>query len=392
MSMANRYLVPAPSPDMTLLSLEVRNSVLTHKHIWLGFAGSMIALSVGAFLCFCFKTKPFPNFRQRLKTQGKLDAEKMLLRRFHLQELEKATDNFSPDCLVGTGAFGNVYRGTFDENGTFAIKKARADSYTSTEEFKNEVRLLSKVRHRNLVSLVGFCEEPGRKGEKILVYEYVPNGSLLDYIIGRGGRSLSWRERVNIAIGAAKGSFGVILLQLVAARPAVDSTRSRSNYHIIEWARPSLEQGNVEEILDANLLLDPDCNLEMMLKMGQLGLRCVAKVPKQRPTMTHVWQELESSLYSTDNSIYKEPSNVPGRSIRTSRRSTDHDYSQSFVSEDGVRLQRFHVEMDGLSFQSTSLRCFEASSVMSIDIDKNQTGISEETNAYEDMDISIPRD
>ncbi|PSS00448.1 Receptor-like protein kinase THESEUS [Actinidia chinensis var. chinensis] len=470
MSMANRYLVPAPSPDMTLLSFEVRNSVLTHKHIWLGFAGSMIALSVGAFLCFCFKTKPFPNFRQRRKTQGKLDAEKMLLRRFHLQELEKATENFSPDCLVGTGAFGNVYRGTFDEHGTFAIKKARADSYTSTEEFKNEVRLLSKVRHRNLVSLVGFCEEPGRKGEKILVYEYVPNGSLLDYIIGRGGRSLSWRERVNIAIGAAKGithlheglkpsiihrdikpsniligeefeakvsdfglvksgpvgdqshvssqikgtpgyldpaycsschlspfsdvySFGVILLQLVAARPAVDSTRSRSNYHIIEWARPSLEQGNVEEILDANLLLDPDCNLEMMLKMGQLGLRCVAKVPKQRPTMTHVWQELESSLYSTDNSIYKEPSNGPGISIRTSRRSTDHDYSQSFVSEDSVRLQRFHVEMDGLSFQSTSLRCFEASSVMSIDIDKkNQTGISEEANAYEDMDISIPRD
>ena len=158
-------------------------------------------------------------------------------------------------------------------------------------------------------------------------------------------------------------------------------------------ARPSLEQGNVEEILDANLLLEPDCNLEMMLKMGQLGLRCVAKVPKQRPTMTHVWQELESSLYSTDNSIYKQPSKGPGRSIGTSRRSTDHDYSQSFVSEDGVRLQRFHVEMDSLSFQSTSLRCFEASSVMNIDIDKkNQRGVSEEANVYEDMDVSIPRD
>ncbi|XP_057492054.1 probable serine/threonine-protein kinase PBL22 [Actinidia eriantha] len=470
MSMANRYLVPPASQNTTLRSLEVRNSVLTHRHIWWGFAGGMIALSVGAFLYFLFKTKPFPNFRRRCKTRGKLDAEKMLLRRFRLQELEKATDNFSQECLVGTGAFGNVYRGRFDVDGTVAIKKARADSYTSTEEFRNEVRLLSQVRHRNLVGLVGFCEEPGLNGEKILVYEYVPNGSLLDYIIGKGGRNLSWRERVKIAIGAAKGiahlheglkpsiihrdikpsniligegfeakvsdfglvksgpagdqshvssqikgtpgyldpaycsschlspfsdvySFGVILLQLVAARPAVDSTRSRSNYHIIEWARPSLEQGNVEEILDANLLLEPDSNLEMMLKMGQLGLRCVAKIPKQRPKMTHVWQELESSLYSTDNSIHKQPSKGPGRSIGTSRRSTDHDYSQSFVSVDCVRLQRFHVEMDSLSFQSTSLRCFEASSV-SIDIDKrNPRGISEEANnVYEDMDISIPRD
>lgn len=66
-----------------------------------------------------------------------LDAEKLMLRRFQMEELEKATNNFSRGCLIGSGAFGNVYIGTFVVEGTLAIKKARADSYTSTEEFRN---------------------------------------------------------------------------------------------------------------------------------------------------------------------------------------------------------------------------------------------------------------
>ncbi|KAK4844718.1 hypothetical protein QYF36_023604 [Acer negundo] len=137
-----------------------------------------------------------------------------MLRCFQLYELERATENFSDDCLLGSGGFGNVYQGTFDSDGILAIKRAHAASYQSVEEFRNEVRLLSKVKHRNLVGLVGFCEEAGKNSEfsrangaKALVYEYVPNGSLLDYIMGRGGRSLTWKQRVDIAIGAAKGRF-----------------------------------------------------------------------------------------------------------------------------------------------------------------------------------------
>ncbi|KAK3015005.1 hypothetical protein RJ639_007258 [Escallonia herrerae] len=434
----------------------------------------------------------------------------MMLRRFRLEELEKATNHFSEDCLIGSGAFGKVYRGTLYAEGTLAIKKARADSYTSTAEFRNgkpqtaqatvgvyevfcvtdvfdffeaEVKLLSKVKHRNLVGLVGYCDEAGPKRAQALVYEYVSNGSLLEYIVGRGGRVLTWRQRVNIAIGAAKDhlkyfvgvahlheginpgiihrdikpsniligeafeakvsdfglvksgptgdqshvssqikgtpgyldpaycssfhlspfsdvySFGVILLQLVAARPAVDTTRSGSNYHIIEWARPSLERSSVEDILDANLLLEP-CNMEMMLKMGQLGLRCVVKVPKQRPTMTQVWQELEASLYSAESFINKQPSRGSRRPTGNShaytdhggRHSTDNDHSHSFVSVDGVGLQRFHIEMDSMSFQSTSMRCLEADTI-SLDIDKyNLRGIREEPSASMFEYLSIPRD
>ena len=173
-------------------------------------------------------------------------------------------------------------------------------------------------------------------------------------------------------------SFGVILLQLVTARPAVDLTRNPSNYNIIEWvcitryrtqqdakmqARPSLESGRVEEILDSNLLTD-SCDMEMMLKMGELGLRCVVKNPKDRPTMTRVWQELEEALYLADSFVDKEPSNDYWRSSSSSRRSMDrgpqrsYENSQSFVSIDGVGFQRFHVEMDsvtGLNFSQLNL-------------------------------------
>ncbi|KAL3840720.1 hypothetical protein ACJIZ3_025311 [Penstemon smallii] len=263
--------------------------------------------------------------------------------------------------------------------------------------------------------------------------------------MGRGGRSLTWRQRVNIAIGAAKGiahlhegihpsiihrdikpsniligegfeakvsdfglvrsgpvgdqshvsslvkgtpgyldpaycasfhltpftdvySFGVILLQLIAARPAVESSRSSTISHIINWARPSIEKGCIEEIIDANLLLE-ECNMEMMLKMGQLGLRCVVQVPRERPTMSQVWQELEANLINlapkypipldsqrfTSRSIHESVSCISNQSEH------EHDYSQSIVSTDGIGLQRFHVDMDSVSFQSASLRCLEIS-------------------------------
>lgn len=128
----------------------------------------------------------------------------------------------------------------------------------------------------------------------------------------------------------------------------------------------------MEDILDENLLRQ-ECNKEMMLKMGQLGLRCVMNVPRQRPTMTQVWQELEEALHSTETSIHKQLSRGP-------RNSVEHDDSQNSVSIEGVRLQRFHVEMDGLSFQSSSMRCLE---VNSIGVDGPQTlgGINEEPDA-----------
>lgn len=131
--------------------------------------------------------------------------------------------------------------------------------------------------------------------------------------------------------------------------------------------------------------------MEMMLKMGQLALRCVVKLPKQRPTMTQVWQELEGALFSADNFINLESKgDFLSSSLKSndmSRPSTDqkpcrrmsHDCSRSFDSIDAVGLQKFDVEMDSLSFRSPSLRCLEANS-LSVDLDNSYLkGIHEDT-------------
>ncbi|KAI3747694.1 hypothetical protein L6452_10282 [Arctium lappa] len=334
-----------------------------------------------------------------------------------------------------------VHLGTFEGNITLAIKMAHNESYTSLKEFRN-----------------------GRRGVQILVYEYVPNGSLLEHIVGREREPLTWRQRVNIAIQAAKGiahlhegikpsiihrdikpsniligdgfeakvsdfglvrsgpvgdnsyvssqvkgtpgyldpaycmsfhlspfsdvySFGIILLQLISARPAVDTNRSRSDYHIIEWVRPHLERGRVEEILDTNLLVEP-CNMEVMLKMGLLGLRCVVKEPKQRPTMTQVFKELEAALRSVDGFVHRRLPTRSGRSLEVRERQVmEHDSS---ISLDGVGLQRFRVDMESLSFQSTSLQCLEADSFV-FHVDDEGKAI-EEMSLCMDDDLSIPRD
>lgn len=111
--------------------------------------------------------------------------------------------------------------------------------------------------------------------------------------------------------------------------------------------------------------------MEIMLKMAQLGLRCSVKVPKQRPTMNQVWQELEEALHSVDNFISKQPSSAALISSGSSApcESMDKDYSQSFVSLNGVGFQRYHVEMESYSFRSTSVRCLEENSI-SVEFDK----------------------
>jgi hypothetical protein len=102
------------------------------------------------------------------------------VQKYTFSELAKATGNFSEANEIGAGGFGKVFYGTLDGK-MVAIKRASQQSLQGTTEFRNEVLLLSRLHHRHLVRLEGFCDD---KGLQILVYEFMSNGNLHDHLLG----------------------------------------------------------------------------------------------------------------------------------------------------------------------------------------------------------------
>uniref|UniRef100_A0A453DT08 Protein kinase domain-containing protein n=1 Tax=Aegilops tauschii subsp. strangulata TaxID=200361 RepID=A0A453DT08_AEGTS len=117
--------------------------------------------------------------------------------------LEAATAGFSDGNLLGRGGFGPVYKGVMEGGQEIAVKRLSLESRQGLREFLNEVRLLLKVQHRNLVSLLGCC---AAAGQKMLVYPYFPNGSLDHILFDREKRvQLDWPKRYQIILGLARG-------------------------------------------------------------------------------------------------------------------------------------------------------------------------------------------
>ncbi|KAK9678029.1 hypothetical protein RND81_11G183200 [Saponaria officinalis] len=121
---------------------------------------------------------------------------------FPFEELQKCTNNFSEDNNIGAGGFGKVYKGMLADGMIVAIKRCMEGSMQGSREFKNEIELLSRVHHKNLVKLVGFCYA---QGEQMLVYEYISNGTLMDSLLGTSGIQLDWIRRLMVTLGAARG-------------------------------------------------------------------------------------------------------------------------------------------------------------------------------------------
>ncbi|XP_011092785.1 probable receptor-like serine/threonine-protein kinase At4g34500 [Sesamum indicum] len=123
---------------------------------------------------------------------------------YSLRELQTATNQFSSENVIGEGGYGIVFRGVLHDGSVVAVKNLLNNKGQAEKEFKVEVEAIGKVKHKNLVSLIGYCAEGA---QRLLVYEYIDNGNLEQWLHGDVGpvSPLTWEVRMKIAIGTARG-------------------------------------------------------------------------------------------------------------------------------------------------------------------------------------------
>ncbi|XP_068330480.1 probable serine/threonine-protein kinase PBL7 [Pyrus communis] len=156
---------------------------------------------------------------------------------FTFRELAVATKNFRADCILGEGGFGQVYKGRLEStNQVVAIKQLDSNGLQGNREFLVEVLMLSLLHHPNLVNLVGYCADGD---QRLLVYEYMPLGSLEDHLhdLPPDGKHLDWNTRMKIAAGAAKG---LEHLHVKANPPVIYRDLKCSNILLGEGYHPKL--------------------------------------------------------------------------------------------------------------------------------------------------------
>ncbi|KAJ7299482.1 hypothetical protein O6H91_Y095300 [Diphasiastrum complanatum] len=283
-----------------------------------------------------------------------------------IQILRDATKNFSEQSILGRGGFGVVYKGELADGTSIAVKRMEAAlvSRTGLSEFQAEIAVLTKVRHRHLVALLGYCIDGF---EKLLVYEYMSNGNLSQHLFEYGtlGWSpLDWKKRVSIAFDVARGmeylhllahksfihrdlkpsnilldnnfrakvsdfglvkhasegtysvetrlagtfgylapeyavtgrvttkadvySYGVVLMELITGRRALDETQTEENVHLVTWFRRMKEEKeSFCESIDPVIELTDD-TFQSIWTVAELAGHCTAHGPYQRPDMGHV--------------------------------------------------------------------------------------------------------
>ncbi|KAG8493269.1 hypothetical protein CXB51_010736 [Gossypium anomalum] len=261
---------------------------------------------------------------------------------YRLSELKDATHGFKEFSELGRGSFGFVYKAVLPDGRQVAVKRANAATiiHTNSRDFEAELEILCNVKHTNIVNLLGYCAE---MGERLLVYEYMPHGTLHDHLHGDLS-PLGWDLRLKIAFQASRGleylhnevsppiihrdvktsnilldsewgariadfrivsaitdndlsgnmeddvyNFGIVLLEILSGRKAYD--RDCTPPGIVEWALPLIRRGKAAAIIDRNIALPR--NVEPLLKLADLAELLLKENPSERPSMNNVVSSLE---------------------------------------------------------------------------------------------------
>ncbi|CAN6579944.1 unnamed protein product [Malus baccata var. baccata] len=185
------------------------------------------------------------------------NGQKNVARSFTFRELAAATKGFREVNLIGEGGFGRVYKGRLDAGQVVAIKQLNHDGVQGFQEFIVEVLMLSLLHHTNLVTLIGYCTDGD---QRLLIYEYMPRGSLEDHLfdLSPGQEPLSWDTRIKIAVGAARG---------------LEYLHCKANPPVI-----------YRDLKSANILLDDEFNP----KLSDFGLAKLAPVGDKTHVSTRV--------------------------------------------------------------------------------------------------------
>nr|CAD1841388.1 unnamed protein product [Ananas comosus var. bracteatus] len=316
-------------------------------------AGASLLLGLLLLLCSAARRRKWAASSEQTKHLLRLsEAASCPVPVYSYKDMERATNAFSDAYKLGTGAYATVYVGKLPE-GLVAVKRIRCgDPSSRSSSAMNEIRLISCVRHPNLVRLLGCCVD---RGEQILVYEFVPNGTLAQHLRrgggGGGGGGLPWRARLGIAAEAARavaylhtalqppiyhrdikstnilldrelrpkiadfglsraGVAGVVARVDGAAGDAgvVDFERPPTEVNLAALAVDRIGKGRLEEIVDPLLLPPPPADdadaaaadegegewvMDSVRRVAELAFRCLAFHKDVRPCMTEVAEELE---------------------------------------------------------------------------------------------------
>ncbi|KAL0438167.1 UNVERIFIED_CONTAM: Inactive protein kinase SELMODRAFT [Sesamum latifolium] len=246
--------------------------------------------------------------------------------RYTYSEIQLATNDFASDNLLGEGGYGFVYKGQLRNGQLIAAKVRKEASTQGFEEFLTEVFVLSFARHKNIVMLLGYC---CKENLNILVYEFICNKSLEWHLFENTSYVLEWHRRHAIAVagdfGLAKWktddddmqtrilgtlgylapeyaengivsirtdvyAFGIVLIQLISGRKAVD-TREGQQLSIRQWALPLIETLALHELADPRL--GDSYNTYEIYHMARTAYLCVQTDPEMRPSMAEVLRLLE---------------------------------------------------------------------------------------------------